>query len=362
MRKIFIALSVAVFVFGPGVTNCLPAGENNTGKRPDLIQPAESRGDEETAGTRETKKEAEEAKEVVVARVNGVDVSMYGLIRAMNAIAPKYIKKGEQPDPGVTEKIRKEALDRLIFEELAVQQAIKEGINPKPEAIENVVKQVKKNLVTEEAYKDYLDKRDLTEDALKKLIERSQRYEMITAKEIYRKVKVDERLVRAEYEKEKKRYILPENLAVDDVLFLQGKDEDAARKKAGEVLDKIRRNNNDVWKLVLDGTFIVREMKITRERNPEIHKVITGMEVGDLSGVFKDKDGLHIIKVIKKEPPRQATFEEAKATIEPEFLVTAQDERREEWETELKKNARIERMQPDPGKTMKEKSSRSGNG
>jgi parvulin-like peptidyl-prolyl isomerase len=96
---------------------------------------------------------------------------------------------------------------------------------------------------------------------------------------------------------------------------------------------------------VLGGTFIVRQTRISKERNPEIYKTMAKMKVGDLSGVIKDRDGLHIIKVNKKEAPRQATFEEAKAAIEPKLLVPAQDKRKEEWERELKKNAKIEIMQ-----------------
>jgi hypothetical protein len=350
MRKILIALTVAVIMVGPGLTGCSRASEHDTVKSaPALTQPAESHGDAKKAGdavsAEKAKKEAAAAKKIVVARVNGADISMYELIRAMNIIAPKYIKEGEQPAPEETSKIRKEALDRLIFEELAVQQAIRDGINPRPGAVDDVVKQVRKNLGTEEAYKDYLNKHDLTEETLRRLIERSQRYEMITSNEIYRKVKVEEKTIKDEYEKEKSRYILPENFVVEDVSFLKGQDDEATKKKAEAILTAIKKNNYDVWKLVLDGTFIVRQTRITKERNPEIYKTMAKMKVGDLSGVIKDRDGLHIIKVNKKEGPRQANFEEAKAAIEPELLVPAQDKRKEEWERELKKNAKIVIMQ-----------------
>jgi foldase protein PrsA len=350
MKKTLITLTVLVLVAGPGLTGCSKAAENNALKgRPDVTQPAESpkmkdqgaARAEEAKNREEEKQSAEEAKKVVVARVNGVDISMYQLIRAMNRVAPKYVHKGEEPNPGITARIRKEALDRLIFEELAVQQAKKEGINPKPDAVENVIKQVKKNMGTEEAFKDYLKKNDLTEDALKKLIERGQRYQMITAKEIYRKVKVDDKLLRAEYEKEKGRYMIPDNFVVDDVFFLKGEDE-STKKKAGQVLETIRKNNNDVWKLILDGTFIVRQIRVTKEQFPEIYKTMAGMKVDDLSGVIKGKDGFHIIKVEKKEPAHLASFEEAKPTIEANFLVPAQNKRKEEWERELKKHAKIE--------------------
>ncbi len=346
MRKILIVVAVALLIMGPGLTGCSRASEQNPGA-PHMSPTANPLGDEKRDAAaaekaEDAKKDAEAARKVVVARVNGSDISLYELIRAMNIVAPKYINRAEQATREMTSKIRKEALDRLIFEELAIQEAAKEGINPGPEAVENVVREVRKNLGTEEAYKDYLSRHDLTEEMLKKLIARSQSYEMITAKEIYRKVKVDERLLKDEYEKEKSTYVLPENFVAEDVFFPKGKDEETAKKRAGEILETIKQKKGDAWKLVLDGTFVVRQMRITRERNPEVYKAMAGMNVGDLSGVLTDRDGLHIVKVSRKDAPRQATFEEAKGAIEPKFLVPAQDKRKDEWEKELKKNARIE--------------------
>jgi len=266
----------------------------------------------------------------------------------MNRLSPKYTEPDKAPSPETTERIKKEALERLIFEELAVQAAIKAGIDPAPAAIDKVLSQIKENLGSEQAYRVYLDANGLTEDSLKELIVRSQRYELITAREVYGKVTVDEKLLRDEYEKEKDRFILPENFIVEDVYFLPGKDEETTRQKATKVLGIIRENNNDPWKLVLDGTFIVRKLKIVKGKYPEIHEALPGMKVGDVSAVIKDRDGLHIVKVVTKEPARQLSFEETRSTIETKFLVPAQDQRRNAWEEELRKGADIEILSDQP--------------
>lgn len=324
MKKALITLAFAVIMIAPGLKGHLQADGNIAPK-----------------GAEETKKAEEEAKKVIAAKVNGGEINMFMLTRAMNRIAPKYIKEGEATTAETTAKIEKEALERLIFEELAVQEAIKQGINPKPEAIEKVLEEVKKNLGSEEAYRGYLDKNNLTEDALKKLIERSQRLELITAKEVYGKVKVDDKLLHDEYEKEKGKYILPENLTVTDVWFVKGKD-DAAREKAEEVLRIVRTSDNDPTRLTLDGTFIVRKITVKKETYPRIYKAAEEMKVGDLNGLIDEKDGFHIIKVLKKEPSRPATFEEARPTLEPKFLYPVQEERRRQWQKGLRENAKIE--------------------
>ena len=342
----------------PWVLKTLPEGQTTA---EETMKEEEARKAEEAKKAEAEKKAAEEAQKVIVARVNGAEINMQMLVRAMNKVAPKYVKEGDPVSPETTAKIKGEALDRLIYEELAVQESVKKGKNPSPEAIDKVLVQIKENLGSEEAYREYLEKSFLTEETLKKLIERSQRFEMITADEVYGKVTVDEKLLQEEFEKEKKRYILPDNFVVEDVFILPGKDEETMRQKAGELLQTIRKNDNDVWKLVLDGTFIVRKISIKKERYPEVYKAMFDMKAGDLSGVIQEKDGLHIVKVVTKELSRQSTFEEARPTLEPRFLVPAQEQRKLEWEKELRKDAKIEillesvEMKEDSVKQGKEK-------
>jgi len=99
----------------------------------------------------------------------------------------------------------------LIFKELAVQEAIKEGMRIKPQAVEDVINKVKAQAGSEEAYKKYLEERNVNEDALKKIVERSHLLEMITAKEIFDKIKVDDKVLRNTYDKEKASFMTKDN-------------------------------------------------------------------------------------------------------------------------------------------------------
>jgi hypothetical protein len=358
MKKVILILVILVFMTISGLSgnayatdagvksDTLIVSEKKYGadKTAEEVKAAEALKPENSKMAEEARRAVEEAKKIIVAKVNGQDINMFMLVRTMNKVAPKYVKEGEITSSEITEKIRTEALDRLILEELAVQEAIKQNINPDLTEIEEVIAQVKKNLATEEAYREYLVNSNLTEEMLEKLIERSRRYELITAREVYGQIRVDEKLLKAEYEKEKGRFILPDSFLVEDVLFIKEENEEAISEKADKVLKTIRKKNNDVWNLILDGTFIVRKTAIKQERHPEIYKVMLDMNVGDLSGVIKDLDGFHIIKVIRKDFSRQASFEDAKAALEAKFLVSAQEERKKEWEEELRKDAKIEIM------------------
>lgn len=161
---------------------------------------------EQKAKIEEIKKDVEAAKKVFAAKVNGVEITMHDLVREMNKVAPKYVKGDEKVSTATTKKIKKEALNNLIFMELAVQEAVRRGITIGTEKIDKIVELMKKQTGSKEAYQQYLDGLGITEEGLRKRIERSHLLEMVTAREIYQKITIDEKDIRAEYEKNKGMY------------------------------------------------------------------------------------------------------------------------------------------------------------
>jgi len=329
----------------PATVEAETASAETPATTPAVIEEEETASAETARQLEEERANVAKARQLVVARVNGRPLTMYDLIRAMNKIAPRYAKT----ETGLTEEvnllIREEALDRLIYEELAIQEAVRQEIEIDPARIDEVVVKVREGLGSEEAFREYLANAALTEEDLREQIARAHRFEIISGREIYAKVEVDQALVQEAYEKEKDKLTLPEKYLIEDVFFLPADDAAAAENKAAEVLAKIKTNNNDVWKLVLDGSFIVRTIFIKEERHPAVHAAMASMEAGQLSGVVKDKDGLHIFKIKQKEPPRLMSFEEAKNVIEPRFRVPAQEARQAEWRKELLEGAKIEKME-----------------
>lgn len=159
----------------------------------------------------ELKKGVEESKKLVVARVNGSDITMYNLVKEMNFVASRFVPARQPATPALTVKVKKEALNNLIFKELAVQEAIKEGMRVKPNAVEDVINKVRAQVGSEEAYKKYLEERNLNENGLRKDIERSHLIEMITAKEIFDKIRVDDKVLRNNYEKDMASFMTKDN-------------------------------------------------------------------------------------------------------------------------------------------------------
>jgi hypothetical protein len=152
------------------------------------------------------KKSVEESKKVVVAKVNGVEITTHDLINEMNVVAPQYIKPGQKKDPQVDEKVKKEALDRLVYRELAVQEAVRQGMKVAPEKIGDSLKRIKADLKSEDAFRQKLMISGITEEGLKKQIERDLLVGMITEKEIFGKIAIDQKQVEKTYAKKKDSY------------------------------------------------------------------------------------------------------------------------------------------------------------
>jgi len=193
-----ILCSVAVIFLGFSMSSC--TGEKAPTK--EVSTPSS----EPSRGTGDPRKNIEEPDKAIAATVNGVAISRPDLLGEMNAIAPLYIQPGEKRDPKTDEKIRKEALDRLIYRELAVQEAKRQGMKAPAGAVAEELKRIKAERKTEEAFRQNLAKSGITEEDLKRRIERGILVEMITEKEIFGKVTVDLGEARKVYDKRMESY------------------------------------------------------------------------------------------------------------------------------------------------------------
>jgi hypothetical protein len=201
------------------------------------------------------KRSFEASKKVIAAKVNGEAITLFALLREMNAIAPQYLSQGRQRTPALDNKIRNAALNNVIIQELAVQEARKRGMKVNPDVMDGEIKKMKANAGSPAAFQEYLDNNGLTEDELRQTVEQDALFELIATQEVDEKITVTDAALRERYN----------------------------REKAGL------------------------------------------------------KDSAH----------RQMTFEQAKALLEQRVRAEAAEKRMRQWETELKKNARIEIVKQD---------------
>ena len=83
------------------------------------------------------------ARKEIVARVNGTEINKYDLLGMMNRVVNAYYKHVKEPSDEITREIRQRALDRLIFEELAIAEAVKQKLQVAPEEVQEVIDTLK---------------------------------------------------------------------------------------------------------------------------------------------------------------------------------------------------------------------------
>src|SRR5512140_2743290 len=143
-------------------------------------------------------------EKIVAARVNGVEITMESVATMMTSLGAK---QGHGPaSPESMEEIRKDALNQLILQELAYQRAKSEGLVVERKEIDVALADLRGKLGSEEKFTEFIEKERITEEEVRKRIERNLTLKRVFAKEVQGKVSVSEEETRKEYERDKERY------------------------------------------------------------------------------------------------------------------------------------------------------------
>ncbi|GEM_PF-2513790 len=327
-RRAFITgMVMGALLFFAVLPDAFPAAEENGGVR----QTATPRGKDIDIGRG------------VVARVNGVDIIQTELkIKMMQMLAVRT-QEGNSGESQQAEALRSDALNKLIIQELAYQRAKAEGMTVEKAELDNAIAEIKAAKGGEEQYLAALKSKQLTEDGLRKNLERNLMVKHIFEKEVARRIVISEEEMKKEYDQTKDEFSKPEKVIVDDVILFLALDDSNALKAADDLLKKINADpGKDPWIFASDGTFLVREGELNKNKQKELYEAALKLKQGEVSGVIRTADSFHIIKLKKYEAEVKADFAQIRGFLERRLRARAQQKRMSEWETEMKKDAKIE--------------------
>lgn len=283
------------------------------------------------------------AADAVVARVNGAEITS-GAVSGMMSRLKAGKGHGAESSRG-TDALRKEALDRLIFEELACQEAKADGVRADPREVDQRLEDMRTRMGGEEGLRKALEKENRTEEGLRAAIERDIVLRRIVAREVPDNVVVPEEDIAREYEREKGEFVIPEKVVVDDVVIFLNPGERASVERAGEIRRKVLEDKDrNPWNLEPDGTFIVHETEIHRGKQEELYREAVKLKPGELSGVIETEDSLHIVRLKEYTPMKQLDLDQVRGFIARKLKAEARQKRLRQWEADLRKNATIEIM------------------
>ncbi len=149
----------------------------------------------------------EESKKVRAATVNGEVITLFALLREMNAIAPRYSATDRKADKTKQDMIRTDALNILVFQTLASQEARKRGLSVRPDVIDAEMKRIQAELGTDDAFRAYLAKNGLSEAELRASIEGDALFEMIATREVDMRISVTDGTLRGFYTKHRSEFV-----------------------------------------------------------------------------------------------------------------------------------------------------------
>lgn len=293
-----------------------------------------------------------DAEDRTVAVVNGVSLKERELERIVDELLPRaFFHQSVTPEKRA--ELRKKALDELIKRELYYQEAVRIGIKVSKSELKDGLENIKKRFKSKKEYQNALKQAGITEDDLKKDIERNLLINKFYQQEVLDISKVSDNELKEYYEKNKKDFLRPEAVHIRHILIKvepTSTDEEKAKKKkeAEDILKRARQGEDfaelayqysaDDWRVKGGDLGLIHRGRLL----PELEEVAFKLKPGEISDLIETIYGYHIIKMEEKLPPTQLGFDEIKDKLRKELEEKRKKEREENLFKTLKEKARIE--------------------
>ncbi len=293
-----------------------------------------------------------DAEDRTVAVVNGVSLKERELERIVDELLPRAFYH-QSVTPEKRAELRKKALDELIRRELYYQEAVRIGIKVSKSELKDSLENIKKRFKSKKEYQNALKQAGITEDDLKKDIERNLLINKFYQQEVLDSSKVSDNELKEYYEKNKKDFLRPEAVHIRHILIKiepTSTDEEKAKKKkeAGDILKRARQGEDfaelayqysaDDWRVKGGDLGLIHRGRLL----PELEEVAFKLKPGEISDLVETIYGYHIIKMEEKLPPTQLGFDEIKDKLRKELEEKRKTEREEKLLKTLKEKAKIE--------------------
>lgn len=239
----------------------------------------------------------------IVATVNGTPITV--------AMMETKIEKLPQYYQTFAVEHKNEIVNEMIVEELLYNEAKKRKLDRDPDI---------KNLIN---------------DATKKIL-----ISMIVEEQVKKSAPVSEDDVKAYYENNKEKYVVPEMIKASHILTSTQEEAEKAKgelDRGAEFAAVAQEYSKDLTKdRGGDLGYFSKGQMI-----PEFEKTAFGLNIGQTSGIIKTRFGYHIIKLTDRKPAVYQSFDDVKDTIMTSIIRDSQRKSFDEFTNKLKDKAKI---------------------
>jgi len=289
----------------------------------------------------------------VVATVNGEKITSHELSQRVDEVKKSYEEQGLDfsGDKGKTllDSLQREVLDQMINNKLMLQEARKFGPLT-PEQVQEIIKPFKEQFPSEDEYKNFLEQIKISEEDAAYILNLQEQATRDVAP-------VSEADVRKYYDENKELFAVPEQLQVRHILFFVDEGDknypvkhtdEEARKLAESVIVQLnggrdfaelaREKSEDSGTSADGGLYVFSEGEAVKEFADAAYALKEGEYTAK---PVKTDYGYHVIKLEKKIPAGQESFEQVRERLTVQLNDQAKQDKFSEYMEEARSRAVI---------------------
>jgi len=296
---------------------------------------------------------AEEQKEPSVAIVNDGRIFMSDLDRELAPLMASNPELRSEENIVVYRKMRREALDYLIDQEIMVQEGNKAGLKPKEAEVDAELAKLKQRFPSQEVYQQVLKQQGWTEEKLHRFIERGLTIQKVITVKIKPTAKpVTDENVSGFYEENKEKFVEPEKVNARHILIKVSSEASEQEKSDAEaeiqsILEKAK-GGADFAELAKEYSQCPSASQggdlgyFTRGQMVEpFEQAAFAMQPGQISEIVETRFGYHIIMVQDSKPEKQMKLEEVSEEIKETLYEKEIDTALKKWLKPIREEATI---------------------
>ncbi|HYN15201.1 MAG TPA: peptidylprolyl isomerase [Terriglobales bacterium] len=290
-----------------------------------------------------------------VARVNDAVLTDRDLLREMYAIFP-YARQHNGFPKEMEAQIRQGALEMIIFEELAYQEAIRRKLAIPLARINRAEADFRKQFSSGKQYQEYLKfECKGSPRVLRERIRRSLLIEALLKVEVQDKAAVSMAETEAFYDKNPKKFEHGESFAIQTISIIPPQNASAevqkeARKRAEEALRQAKATKNyrefgllaekisdDDWHVNMGDRKVVDAAMLP----PPLVQVARAMKPGDVSDLLQFGTNYTLFRLNARTPAGKTEFEAVKTRLRSDLQKAKSEQLRAALNQRLRKNAKV---------------------
>lgn len=294
-----------------------------------------------------------------VARVNGAVLTDRDLVREEYVIFPYAKQHGGKIPREMESGIRDGALQMIIFDELAYQEARRRGFAISPTRLSKAETDLRRQFGSPAEFR-YFVKTEFqdSEPLLREKIKRSLLIEQLLKIEVQSKAKISDTQLSTFYEQNPKNFEYPEAFAIQTISIIPPAKASKsqlkqARQRADDALKQARatktaqefgllaeKASDDDYRVMMgDHKWVSRD-----KMPPQMLEPALKMKDGQLSDLIQVDGNFVIFRMNRHVIAGKVKFEEIKDRLRAELQKKKADELRAELGKKLRKNAKIETL------------------